>query len=104
MGRVMTCMKLSIALRSCRSFWTEQYSHSEDVTFELLEVNTPSLEYLRLSFRGCYKQILVCDYPKINKARLDIFPKPRHVAWVLKLLGHFAKQSSCGCKIQQSSA
>ncbi|RYR40697.1 hypothetical protein Ahy_A09g046436 [Arachis hypogaea] len=96
---------LNVLLSGCPALETlrEQYSHSEDVTFELLEVNTPSLEYLRLSFRGCYKQILVCDYPKINKARLDIFPKPRHVAWVLKLLGHFAKQSSCGCKIQQSS-
>ncbi|XP_020967238.1 FBD-associated F-box protein At5g56370-like isoform X1 [Arachis ipaensis] len=91
MGRVMTCMNLSIALRSCRSFWTEQYSHSENVTLELLEVNTSSLEYLRLKLRGCYKQILVCDYPNINKACLDIYHKPRHVAWVPKLLRALCK-------------
>ncbi|XP_020986058.1 putative FBD-associated F-box protein At5g56700 [Arachis duranensis] len=69
----------------------EQYSHSENVTLELLEVNTPSLEYLCLRLRGCYKQILVCDYPNVKKACLDIFLKPRHVAWVPKLLRALCK-------------
>ncbi|MED6144442.1 hypothetical protein PIB30_015653 [Stylosanthes scabra] len=59
---------------------------SHVITPEHLEIDTPSLECLYLSLRGGdYKQILVCDYPNMKKARLDISPKPSHVAWVPKL-------------------
>ncbi|QHN75493.1 hypothetical protein HN51_053179 [Arachis hypogaea] len=78
--------------RSLKSLtFEEQYSDSEDVTLELLEVNTPSLEYLRLSLRGCYAQILVCDYPNIKKASLDISRKSGNIAWVPKLLRALCK-------------
>ncbi|KAL4356401.1 hypothetical protein AHAS_Ahas09G0083000 [Arachis hypogaea] len=44
----------------------EQYSNSEDVTLEHLEVNSPSVD----------------DYPNIKKSCLDIYPTHRDVAWV----------------------
>ncbi|MED6185825.1 hypothetical protein PIB30_060792 [Stylosanthes scabra] len=61
------------------------------VTLEHLEIDTPSLEYLHLSLWGDYKQILVCDYPNMKKACLEISPKPSHVAWLPKLLRALCK-------------
>ncbi|MED6144441.1 hypothetical protein PIB30_015653 [Stylosanthes scabra] len=85
MGRITSgVLRICVALGSCRSFWREHCSHV--ITPEHLEIDTPSLECLYLSLRGGdYKQILVCDYPNMKKARLDISPKPSHVAWVPKL-------------------
>ncbi|MED6185828.1 hypothetical protein PIB30_060795 [Stylosanthes scabra] len=66
----------------------EQYS---EVKSEHLEVDTPSLEYLNLKLQGRYTQILVCDYPNMLKASLDICPKRRHLAWLPKLLQALCK-------------
>ncbi|XLR42953.1 FBD-associated F-box protein At2g26860-like [Arachis duranensis] len=65
----------------------ERYHYSEVVTLKRLQLDTTSLEYLHLALRCDYKRILVCDYTNIKKACLDIWPKPRNVAWVPKLLG-----------------
>ncbi|MED6185827.1 hypothetical protein PIB30_060794 [Stylosanthes scabra] len=62
------------------------------ITVEHLEIDTPSIEHLHLALPGGdYKQIFVCDYPNMKKARLDISDKPCHVAWLPKLLRALCK-------------
>ncbi|XLS54672.1 hypothetical protein HN51_004427 [Arachis hypogaea] len=53
----------------------EQYSDSEDVTLEHLELNSPSVD----------------DYPNFKKACLDIYPTHRDVAWVPNVLWALCK-------------
>ncbi|MED6144430.1 hypothetical protein PIB30_118224 [Stylosanthes scabra] len=77
------------SLKRLRLIEARHFGNSE---ISEIQIDAPNLKFLRIYLEdSCVRTLAVSDFPNMNEASFDIYPKPEHVDWLPKLLRAFSK-------------
>ncbi|MED6189652.1 hypothetical protein PIB30_117592 [Stylosanthes scabra] len=85
---------LSASLKRLRLIEARNFDYLE---ISEIQIDAPNLEFLRIYLEdSCVRTLAVSDFPNMNEASFDIYPKPEHVDWLPKLLQALSQTKKLG--------
>ncbi|MED6189653.1 hypothetical protein PIB30_117592 [Stylosanthes scabra] len=87
-------LRLIEALKRLRLIEARNFDYLE---ISEIQIDAPNLEFLRIYLEdSCVRTLAVSDFPNMNEASFDIYPKPEHVDWLPKLLQALSQTKKLG--------